>query len=123
MDEYEGSEGEATAYDTGPVEFQFVDPPAVNGDDVEWTFRAVGGRTAPAGTVVTQIAVMSHDHNILGGGSISLHSDLGPHDTGASRIHPLQYTPNNGDYYFSITIGSDVRYVSYRIHDHHVYAL
>jgi hypothetical protein len=114
----------ASAYDAGgPVQLEFVDAPALNGEDVEWTFRTVGGRSAPSGTIVAQIAVMSHDHNILGGGTTSIHSELGPHDTGASRIHPVQYTANDGDYYLSITVGGDVKYVSYRIHDRHVQAI
>jgi hypothetical protein len=65
---------------------------------------------------------MSHDHNILGGGTNTLHGDLGPHDIGGGRIHPMQYTPHDGSYYFSITIGEDVRYVSYRIHQRQVHA-
>jgi hypothetical protein len=124
MSDYDSSSVDsASAYDAGPVQLEFVDAPALNGEDVEWTFRTVGGRVAPAGTVVAQIAVMSHDHNILGGGTTTVHSELGPHDTGASRIHPVQYTSANGDYYLSITVGGDVRYVSYRIHDHHVHAI
>jgi hypothetical protein len=125
MSEYDsGGISEASSYDAGgPVQLEFVDAPALNGEDVEWTFRTVGGRSAPSGTIVAQIAVMSHDHNILGGGTTSIHSELGPHDTGASRIHPVQYTANDGDYYLSITVGGDVKYVSYRIHDHHVQAI
>ena len=61
--------------------------------------------------------------SLRGGGSTSIHSELGPHDTGASRIHPMQYTAHDSDYYLSITVGSDVRYVSYKIHDHHVHAV
>ena len=99
---------------SGSVRLEFVDPPALNGDAVEWTFRAVGG-TAPAGTVAAQIVVLSDNHAILGGGTNSLGSDLGPHDTGGSRVRPLQYTSEDGDYYLSITIGDDVRYVSYRV--------
>src|SRR5436190_22275160 len=52
----------------GDVQLEFVDSPALTGEDVEWTFRTVGGQTAPAGTVAAQSAVMSHDHNIRGGG-------------------------------------------------------
>jgi hypothetical protein len=124
MTEYDSSGvGEASGYDAGgAVRLEFVDAPALNGEDVEFSFRPVGGRVA-SGTVVAQIVVMSHDHNILGGGTTSIHSDLGPHDTGASRIHPLQYTPHDGDYYLSIDVGGDVRYVSYRVHDHHVHAV
>jgi hypothetical protein len=124
MSEYDASGFDAASgYDAGgPVQLEFVDAPSLNGDDVEWTFRTVGGRVAPSGTVVAQIAVMSHDHNLLGGGTTSIHSELGPHDVGASRIHPLQYKPDDGDYYVSIDVGGDVRYVSYRIHDHHLHA-
>jgi hypothetical protein len=124
MSEYDSGVSEAIGYDAGgPVQLEFVDAPALNGEDIEFSFRTVGGRTAPAGTVVAQIAVMSHDHNIIGGGSTSVHSDLGPHDTGGSRIHPLQYTPHDGDYYMSITVGGVARDVSYRIHEHHVHAI
>jgi len=102
--------------DAGVVQLQFVDPPALNGDAVQWTFRTVGGATAPVGTVTAEIAVMSHDHNLLGGGRNTLRSELGPHDVGASRVRPLQYTPNDGEYYLSINVGGDTRMVSYRIH-------
>ena len=122
MGEWDSGEVEAAGEDAGPVEFEFVDAPTLNGQDVEWTFRTVHGRTAPAGTVVAQIAVMSHDHNILGGGTNAIHSELGPQDIGGARIHPIQYTTDDGDYYFSITIGSDVRYVPYRIASHQVSA-
>jgi hypothetical protein len=104
------------------VQLEFVDPPALNGEDVEWTFRTVGGATAPSGTVSSQIAVMSHDHNLLGGGTNSLSSELGPHDIGASRIHPVQYTPHDGEYYLNITVGNDVRTVAYRIQDRQAHA-
>jgi hypothetical protein len=106
----------------GDVQLEFVDSPALTGEDVEWTFRTVGGQTAPAGTVAAQIAVMSHDHNILGGGKTTIRDELRPHDVAGSRIHPLQYTPHDGDYYLIITIGSDARNVAYRVHDHHVHA-
>jgi hypothetical protein len=122
MGDYDSGEYEAAGYDAGPVQLEFVDGPALNGEDVEFSFRTVGGRTAPSGTVVAQVAVM-RDHNLLGGGTTSVHSELGPHDIGASRIHPLQYTAEDGDYQLSITIGSDVRSVSYRVHDHHVQAI
>jgi hypothetical protein len=123
MSEYDQDIDGASAYASGtPVQLEFVEEPAVNGDNVEWTFRTRGGRTAPAGTVAAQIVVMSHDHNILGGGTNTLHSELGPHDIGGGRIHPVQYTPQDGSYYFSITIGEDVRYVSYRIHQRQVSA-
>jgi hypothetical protein len=107
---------------SGDVQLEFANDPALVGEDIEFSFRTVGGQTAPAGTVVAQIAVMSHDHNILGGGKTSIRNELGPHDVGASRIHPLQYTPHDGDYYFTITVGADARHVAYRIHDHHVSA-
>ena len=67
-------------------------------------------------TVTAETGVMSHDHNILGGGRKTLRSELGPHDLDASRVRPLQSTPNDGDYYLSINVGGDTRYVSYRIH-------
>ena len=108
---------QAEAYDSSPVRLEFVDAPAFSGDNVEWTFRTVGGRTAPSGTVSAQIAVMSHDHNLIGGGQNTLHTELGPHDTGGGRINPVQYTHEDGDYYLSITIGDDVKYVSYRVHE------
>jgi len=114
---------DAAGYDAGgPVELEFVDAPALNGEDVEWTFRTKGGRTAPAGTVTAEIAVLTHDHNLLGGGRNTLHTDLGPHDTGAARIHPIQYTSDNGEYYLSINVSGDTRYVSYKVHDHHVHS-
>jgi len=122
MGDYDSGEYEAASYDTGPVQLEFVDRPALNGEDVEFSFRTVGGRTAPSGTVVAQVAVM-RGRNLLGGGSTAIHSELGPNDIGASRIHPLQYTAEDGDYQLSITIGDDVRYVSYRVHDRHVHAL
>jgi hypothetical protein len=106
----------------GGVQLEFVDSPVLVGEDVEWTFRTVGGGTAPPGTVVAHVAVVSHDHNILGGGTTSIRNELGPHDTGASRIHPLQYTPHDGDYSLTITVGSDARNVAYRVHDRHVQA-
>jgi hypothetical protein len=118
----DGSSFEA-AGDEGPVRLEFVDPPALNGHDVDWTFRTIGGSTAPSGTVVAQIVVMSHDHKILGGGTNTLHSELGPHDIGGGRISPLQYTRDDGEYYLSITIGDDARYVPYRINDRQVHAI
>jgi hypothetical protein len=121
MSDYESSY-EAAAHD-GPVQLEFVDPPTLSGDDVTWTYRTTGGRTAPSGTVVAQIVVTSHEHAILGGGTHTLRTDLGPHDMGGGSINPLQYTRDNGDYYLSITIGDDVRYVPYRIHDRQVEAI
>ena len=116
MSEWETTEAEA--YASGPVQLEFVDAPALNGQDIEWTFRAAGGgRGIPAGTVTSEIAVMTHDHNLIGGGRNTLGSDLGPHDIGGGRIHPAQYTHENGSYSISITIGSDVRYVAYQVHD------
>jgi hypothetical protein len=108
---------------TGPVQFEFVDAPALDGETVEWTFRTTGGRTAPAGTVATQIAVMSHDHRILGGGSTTLHNELGPHDVGGGRFSPAQYTRDDGDYYLTITVGDDVKYVQYRVDDRGIRAI
>jgi hypothetical protein len=114
---------EASGYSAGgDVHLEFVDPPALVGEDIEFSFRTVGGGTAPAGTVVAQVVVMSHDHNILGGGTTSIRTELGPHDTAGSRIHPLQYTSQDGDYYLTITVGGDVRHVAYRVHEHHVHA-
>jgi hypothetical protein len=112
---------EATG-DAGLVQLEFVDPPALNGAEVEWTYRTIGGRTAPSGTVVAEIVVTSHDHRILGGGTTTLHGDLGPHDIGGARFSPQQYTRDDGDYYLSITIGDDVRYVPYGIYDGQVHA-
>lgn len=113
---------DAYAAATGDVQLEFVDEPALRGEDVEWTFRAVGGRSVPAGTVVAQIAVMSHDHNILGGGQTTIRSELGPHDVAASRISPLRYTSQDGDYYLTITVGGDPRNVAYRVQDGRVHA-
>jgi hypothetical protein len=113
---------DAGSMSTGDVQFEFVDSPALVGDDVEWSFRTVAGATAPAGSVVAHIAAVSHDHNILGGGTTTIRDALGPHDVAGSRIHPLQYTPNDGDYSFTITIGTDARQVAYRIADRRVHA-
>jgi hypothetical protein len=123
MTDFDTTELTVDAYAAGgPLQLAFVNPPALDGDAVEWTYRTLGGATAPAGTVVAQIVVMASNHNILGGGSTTLHTDLGPHDTGASRVRPLQYTPADGDYYLSITVGDDVRYVSYRVTDRRIQA-
>jgi hypothetical protein len=113
---------DAYAATGGDVQFQFVDAPTVRDEHVEWSFRTVGGGTAPAGTVVAAIAVISHDHNILGGGKTTIRSELGPHDVGATRVNPVQYTSQDGDYYMTVTVGSDARSVGYRIHDRRVYA-
>jgi len=53
MSDYDsGGYDDASGYDAGvPVQFEFVDAPALVGEDVEWSFRTVGGRTAPAGSV------------------------------------------------------------------------
>ena len=108
MSEWESSGYDsAESYDSGPVQFKFVDAPALNGEHVEWSFRTVGHKTAPAGTVTSEIAVMTHDHNLIGGG----------------RINPAQYTHEDGDYYLSITVGGDVKYVSYRVHDRQAHAV
>jgi hypothetical protein len=124
MTDFEFSEYyDAYAASTGaPVQLEFVDPPALRGEDVEWSFRAVGEMTAPAGTVVAHVAVVSHDHNILGGGKTTLHDELGPHDVGASRISPLQYIWQDGEYYLTITVGGDARNVAYRVQDRRVHA-
>jgi hypothetical protein len=76
---------EAAGYQ-GPVQLEFVDAPALNGAEVEWTYRTVGGGTARAGTVVAQIVVTSDDQRILGGGSTTLHGDLGPNDIGWRQL-------------------------------------
>jgi hypothetical protein len=119
MSDYESYEA---AGHQGPVEFEFVEPPALDGSEVAWTYRTTGGRTAPSGTVVAHIVVTSHDERILGGGSTTLHGELGPHDIGGARFSPQQYTRDDGDYYLTITIGDDVRYVSYRIDDGQIHA-
>lgn len=114
---------DAYAASTGaPVQLEFVDSPELRGQDVEWTFRTVGGMTAPAGTVVAHIAVVSHDHNILGGGKTTIRNELGPHDVGASRVSPLQYIWQDGEYYLTITVGGDARNVAYRVQDRQVHA-
>ena len=42
MNEYDGSGSDASGSDTGgPVQLEFVEPQALNGEDVEWTFRTV----------------------------------------------------------------------------------
>jgi hypothetical protein len=112
---------EAAGYE-GPVQLEFVDPPTLNGEHVEWTYRTVGGRTAPPHTVVAQIVITSPEQVILGGGAHTLYTELGPHDVGRGSFSPERYTRNDGDYHVSITIGDDVRYVSYRIDDRQVYA-
>jgi hypothetical protein len=98
-------------------DFEFVDGPTWNGDAVEWSYRTVGGATAPSGTEVGSIAVIQ-GHNLIGGGSTTTHRDLGPNDIGATRVHPLPYTASDGDYELSITVGGDARSVHYRVHDH-----
>ncbi len=106
----------------GDVRFEFVDSPRLNGESVEFSFRTVGGATAPAGSVVAQLAVMSSDQRILGGGKTTVRNGLGPGDVGASRINPLQYIRENGDYYLSVNISGDTRNVEFRIHDGRVEA-
>jgi hypothetical protein len=100
---------------TGDVRFEFVDSPRLDGEHVEFSFRTVGGATAPAGSVVAQIAVISSDNLVLGGGATSIRNELGPHDVAASRINPLQYTREAGDYSFAINVGGDTRNVEYRV--------
>ena len=39
------------SYDSGPLQFEFVSAPAFNGEYVEWSFRTVNHKSAPAGTV------------------------------------------------------------------------
>lgn len=111
---------DAYAASGGVVQLEFVDSPALVGEVVEFSFRTVGGGTAPAGTVVASIAVVTHDHNIIGGGTTKIRSDLGPGDIAASRINPIQYTSQDGEYYLAITIGGDSRNVAYRVQDHRV---
>ena len=65
----------------------------------------------------------SHDQRILGGGTTTVHGDLGPHDIGGARFSPSQYTRDDGDYVVTITIGDDVRDVSYRITDGQIQAI
>jgi len=115
---FDGSDMYAAS--TGDVRFEFVDSPRLDGENVEFSFRTVGGATAPAGSVVAQIAVVSGDHNILGGGKTTIRAELGSHDVGASRINPLQYTRQDGDYYLTITVGGDARNVEYRVADQRV---
>ena len=123
MDEGENSGYDsAEGYASGPVQFEFVDTPALNGEQVEWTYRTVGRGRAEPGTVTSQIAVMSHDHRILGGGNSKLGGDLGPNDIGGGHFSPVQYTSEDGEYYVSVTVGDDVRYVSYCVHDRRAYA-
>ena len=113
----------AEAYDSGPVQLEFVDPPSLNGEHVEWTFRTVGRRTAPAGTQAAHImVVLTHNNEMKGVGNTTLGSELGPHDIGAGRFNPLQYIHEDGDYYVSVTIGGDVKYVSFRVHDRQMHA-
>ena len=83
---------DAYAASTGDVQLEFVDPPALRGEDVEWTFRT------------------------------TIRNELGPHDVGATRVNPLQYTWQDGDYYLTITVGADARNVAYRVHERHVSA-
>jgi hypothetical protein len=113
---------EADAYAAGDVQFEFVDSPSLIGDNVEFTFRTVGGRTAPAGSVVSSIAVVTSDQRIIGGGKTTVRSELGGHDVGGSRINPAQYTREDGEYYLAITVGGDTRNVSYRIEGQRVHA-
>ena len=107
--------GEMYATGTGDVRFEYVDAPRLDGEHVEFSFRTVGGVTAPAGSLVANIAVMSSDQLILGGGRTSIRDELGPHDVAGSRINPLQYTRTDGDYAFAINVGGDTRNVEYRV--------
>jgi hypothetical protein len=109
--------GDMYSAGAGDVRLEFVDSPRLDGETVEFSFRTVGGATAPAGTVVAAIALVSGDHNILGGGKTTIRDGLGPHDVGAARINPLQYTRQDGDYYLTITIGGEARNVEFRVAD------
>lgn len=106
---------EAYAADGGMVEFEFVDAPSLSGDTINYTYRTKDRKRAQAGAVVAQIAVLKGDHELIGGGSNKLKSELGPNDTGASSIRPQNYTAADGDYAITITINTDVRTVAYRI--------
>jgi hypothetical protein len=99
----------------GEVRFEFVDAPALSGDAIEFTFRNAGTQTAPGGSTVAQIVVMSHDHNILGGGKATIRNDLHPGEVAGNRFRPLQYTSQDGEYYMTVTVGGDVRNVAYRV--------
>ena len=57
----------------------------------------------------------TRDGSMKHGGSNKLRTELGPHDVGGGRINPAQYTVEDGDYYLSVTVGGDVKYVSYRM--------
>ena len=50
------------------------------------------------------------------GGTNKLRTELGPHDVGAGRVNPAQYTREDGEYVLTVTIGSDIRRVPYRMH-------
>ena len=63
---------EAAGYDSGPVLLEFVDPPAFNGENVEWSFRTTGGHTAPAGTITSVIAMTTRDGFMKHGGNNKL---------------------------------------------------
>jgi hypothetical protein len=107
--------GDMYSAGTGEVRLEFADHPRLDGEMVEYSFRTVGGATAPAGTVVAAIALVSGDHNILGGGKTTIRNELRPGDIGAARINPLQYARQDGDYYLTITIGGDARNVEFRV--------
>ena len=106
---------EADSYAGGDVQFEFVDSPSLVGENVEFSFRTVGGRTAPAGSVVASIAVVTNDQRIVGGGKTTIRNELGGHDVGATRVNPAQYIREDGEYYLAVTIGGDARNVSFRI--------
>lgn len=108
------TEYHAVALDGGTVEFEFVDAPSLNGDTITYSYRTKNRKAAQAGAVVAQIAVLK-GHNLIGTGSNKLKSDLGPNDTGASSIRPLNYTTEDGEYEISVTIGHDAKSVKYRV--------
>jgi hypothetical protein len=104
------------------VSFEFVDSPRLNGDEVEFSFRTAGGATAPPGSVVAQLVVMSTDNRILGGGKTTVRNGLGPGETGATRINLLQYILASGAYYLTVNISGDTRNVEFRIEDGRVHS-
>ena len=114
---------EAAGYDSGPALLEFVDPPAFNGENVEWSFRTKGGGTAPAGTITSVIAMTTRDGFMKHGGTNKLRTELGPHDVGGARVNPAQYTREDGDYHLNVTVGGEEKGVWYRMQDGHAQSL